>query len=57
MKNNTEDDDPVIIIIQRVIKYDVSDFKIGVMTIQIKTKNCCFAVDKSLLENNQSKID
>lgn len=50
------DDNPVVIVVQHVIKFAISDLILGVLVIQTKTNNHYFMVDVSEIENKQSKV-
>ena len=56
VNKNSEDNNPVVIVVQHVIKYEISDLILGVLVIQIKTKNHYFMVDISQIENKQGKV-
>jgi hypothetical protein len=50
-----EENGPIIIIIQRVMKFDEWDIIIGILTLKLKHKDHSFMVDDSETPGNQNK--
>ncbi|CAM4793515.1 unnamed protein product [Rotaria magnacalcarata] len=50
-----ENGNSVIIVVQHVIKFAISDVILGVLIIQIKSNSRYFMIDVSQIENNQTK--